>query len=224
MLLRVLFLLLLAANVGTAAWIYLSPPPPPPVPPPAADPGVRRLALLSELEPQRPESEAQELATAPTTPEEEARDRCARLGPFVTQVDLRRAMNALTPQVKRIQYAEDRQRQSRGFLVYLPAPATREDALALARRLSTSGVRDYYVVTAGDQQNSISLGLFKARTNAEKRQADLRGLGFETEISERADELPNYWLDYAVAPDATLNWRDQLPDLLDVNEQLVPCA
>ena len=224
MLLRVLFLLLLAANVGTAAWIYLSPPPPPPVPPPAADPGVRKLALLSELERQGAETEAQELASAPTTPEEEARDRCARLGPFVTQVDLRRAMNALTPQVKRIQYAEDRQRQSRGFLVYLPAPATREDALALARRLSTGGVRDYYVVTAGDQQNSISLGLFKARSNAEKRQADLRALGFETEISERADELPVYWLDYAVAPDATLDWRDLLPDLLDVNEQLVPCS
>ena len=224
MLLRVLFLLLLAANVGAAAWIYLAPPPPPPIPPPAADAGVRKLELLSELEPQRPESAAQELAAAPTTPEEEARDRCARLGPFATQVDLRRAMNALTPLVKRIQYAEDRQRQSRGFLVYLPAPASREDALALARRLSSKGVRDYYVVTAGEQQNSISLGLFKARSNAEKRQADLKELGFDTEISERADELPVYWLDYAVAPDATLDWRELMPDLLDVNEQLVPCS
>ena len=224
MLLRLLFLLLLAANVGAAAWIYLAPPPPPPVAPPAADPGVRKLSLLSELEPQRPESAAQELAAAPATPEEEARDRCARLGPFVTQVELRRAMNALTPQVKRIQYAEDRQRQSRGYLVFLPAPASREDALAMARRLSSKGVRDYYVVTAGDQQNSISLGLFKARANADKRQAELRELGFETEVSERADELPIYWLDYAVAPDATLNWRDLLPDLLDIDEQLVPCA
>ena len=133
-------------------------------------------------------------------------------------------MNALTPQVKRIQYAEDRQRQSRGFLVYLPAPATREEALSVARRLSGKGVRDYYVVTAGDQQNSISLGLFKARANAEKRRTDLQALGFETEISERADELPVYWLDYAVAPDASLNWRELMPDLLDVNEQLVPCS
>jgi hypothetical protein len=218
-----LFLLLLAANVGVGAWIYLAPVPPPPAPPPAADVGVPKLALLSELETPRPESASAELASAPTTPEEEAKDRCVRLGPFATQVDLRRAVNALTPQVKRIQYREDRQRQSRGFLVFLPPPASREDALAVARRLSTKGVRDYYVVTAGEQQNSISLGLFKSKTNAEKRRDDLAALGFEADIAERADELPVYWLDYAIAPDATLNWRDLMPDLLDVNEQLVAC-
>ena len=224
MFLRVLFLLLLAANVGLAAWLSLAPVPPPPPAPPAADPGVPVLRLLSEVQPPDPEAAAAELAAAPATPAEEALDQCVRLGPFMAQSDLRRAMDALTPRVKRIQFHEDRQRQPRGFLVYLAAPPNRDEALRVARRLSAKGVRDYYVVTAGEQQNSISLGLFKERTNAEKRQVDLRELGFEAEIVERADELPVYWLDYAIAPETSMSWRDALPDFPDLREEPVSCS
>jgi len=224
MFLRVLFLLLLAGNVGLAAWLWLAPVPPPDPPPPTTDPGVPRLVLLSETEPAHPEVDAAELATEPRTVAEEAQDTCIRLGPFVTQSDLRRALTALTPKVKRIQFKEDRQRQSRGYLVYLPAPASREEALKMARRLSTKGVRDYYVVTAGEDQNSISLGLFKERANADKRRGDLETLGFEPQVIERSDELPIYWLDYALDAGTTLNWRALLPDLLDVTEQQDACG
>jgi len=145
------------------------------------------------------------------------------LGPFGTQADLRRAMNALTPLVKRIQFRESRQNATRGFLVYLPAPNSREQSLAAARSLSAKGVRDYYVVTAGEQQNSISLGLFKDRNNAERRRAQVAALGFAPAIVERNEEAPVYWLDYALAPDAKLNWREKLGNPADVAEQSAAC-
>ena len=224
MFVRVVFLLLLAANVGVAAWLYLAPQRHAAVAvAPVADPGVPALQLLAENEPARPEASAAELAAAPSTPEEEARDRCVSLGPFGTQADLRRAMNALTPLVKRIQFRESRQNATRGFLVYLPAPSSREQSLAVARSLSAKGVRDYYVVTAGEQQNSISLGLFKDRNNAERRRGEVAALGFTPAIVERNEEAPVYWLDYALSPDAKLNWREKLGNPSDVGEQSSAC-
>lgn len=221
MLSRIAFLLLLAANVGVAAWLAVAPSRPERLP--RAEEGVAQLVLLSEREAVPAEAATAELSEAPEEPAEAQRDRCISLGPFPSQSDLRRALNSLTPAVKRIQYRESRTSQSRGFLVYLPAPPTREQALSVARELNGKGVRDYYVVTAGAQQNTISLGLFKERANADRRRADLAALGFSPSIAERTDTLPVYWVDYAVAPDSTFDWRDRLPDLLDLQEKPVQC-
>ncbi|HET7842903.1 MAG TPA: SPOR domain-containing protein [Xanthomonadales bacterium] len=218
---RIAFLLLLAANVGLAAWLAVTPSRPDRLP--RNDEGVAPLVLLSEHEETPVEAATAELSEAPEEPAEAQRDRCISLGPFPSQSDLRRALNALTPAVRRIQFRESRTSQSRGFIVYLPAPPTREQALAVARELYGKGVRDYYVVTAGEQQNTISLGLFKERANADRRLADLRGLGFAPSVSERTETLPVYWIDYAVAPDSTFDWRDRLPDLLDLQEKPVQC-
>ena len=219
MLSRILFVLLFAANIGMGAWLYVSPRADGPAPPPA-DPGVAPLVLLSERD---GTANAAELATAPVDPATAARDRCLRIGPFPSQADLRRAMNALTPRVERLQFRETRTRQSRGFLVYLAAPATRTEALGVARELSARGVRDYYVVTAGNQQNSISLGLFRERANADRRRAEIAALGFAPEVTERVEDLPVYWLDVAVKPEAPFDWRDWLPDFLGIRDETISC-
>jgi hypothetical protein len=219
MLSRILFLLLLAANLGVAAWIALTPRGDPDARP-GNDPGVAPLVLLAERE---GEGDSAELAEAPRSEADTGRDRCIAIGPFPTQSDMRVAINALTPSVKRIQSREAQTQQSRGWLVYLPAPATREEALAVARQLYSGGVRDYYVVTAGKAQNTISLGLFKDRNNAERRRAEIAGLGFTPAITERTEQLPVYWVDLALGPDDTLAWRTELPDMLDVGERVIQC-
>lgn len=215
---RLLFVLLLAGNIGVAAWLWLAPRPGASLPP-ATDPGVPALVLLAE----RDALPAAELASAPRSAADAARDRCLRIGPFATQADLRRAMATLTPRVERIQFRESRQTQSRGFAVFLPPPETRERALSIARELSARGVRDYYVVTAGEQQNSISLGLFRERMNAERRREEITALGLSPQIAERIEELPAYWLDFALAPGNALDWRDAVPDPMGIGEQAIPC-
>src|SRR5690606_24087814 len=83
-------------------------------------------------------------------------DACRSIGPFATQSDMRSAMKAIGPLARRVQYRNARSTQSRGYWVYLPAVNSREEALGVARTLSSKGVRDYYVVTAGEQQNTVS--------------------------------------------------------------------
>ena len=93
---RILFLLLLAANVGIGAWLYLAPRAPVSTLP-AVDPGVARLTLLSERD-GNAQAAIEEIADAPVATREAAQDRCLRVGPFPSQADLRRAMTTLTPQ------------------------------------------------------------------------------------------------------------------------------
>ena len=219
MLSRILFLLLLAMNIGVALWLYFAPQPRAHAFVPA-DPGVPKLVLLSERE-RANEGNAAELASAPE-PAEPRSGSCASIGPFPTQADMRGALNALTPLVARIQYREARSTETRGYWVYLPAQASRERALALARQLSEKGVRDYYVVTAGDQPNTISLGLFHDQANAEKRREEVAKLGFAPEVVARTEELPVYWIDFAPERDHPLDWRAHV-NQPDLREQSVRC-
>ena len=212
---RLLFLLLIAFNIGVAAWLAFGRAPVTPLPP-ATDPGIPELKLLSE----------RAGAPAPIAAESraaEASDRCESIGPFPTQADMRAAMQTLTPHVPRIQYREEQTRQSRGFWVYLPALPTRDAALSAARSLSAKGVHDYYVVTAGDQQNTISLGLFHDRGNADNRRAQIAALGFNAQVTERVETLPVYWVDFALPSTPGFAWRTWLPGRSDLQMHTVDC-
>ncbi|WP_257389078.1 SPOR domain-containing protein [Tahibacter caeni] len=219
MFLRVLFLLLLAMNVGVGSWLYFAPKTAEHEVP-ATDYGITRLELLAERE--RPgDAASAELAEAPAA--SDAPEQCRSIGPFATQADVRAALNKLTPSVRRIQFREARTTQPRGYWVFVPAMASREQALGVARQLSAKGVRDYYVVTAGDQQNTISLGLFREQANAERRRAEIAGLGFSPQMLQRTEDLPVYWIDFSEDPQRPVAWRAQLPDLIDLKEQSVNC-
>ena len=218
---RILFLLLFAANLGLAAWLWLAPLPLRGAPP-VVDPGVARLTLLSEQGDSL--ANTAELASPPLSLDELRELSCTRLGPFPSQADLRRAMTVLTPLTERIQFRETRVSKSRGFWVYLPAFGTRDQALSKARELSSKGIRDYYVVTAGDQQNTISLGLFRDRANADNRRRELADLGFQAQLIERRDQAPEYWLEYATRPNQPFEWRDRVPDVGELRAEPTPCG
>jgi hypothetical protein len=219
MFVRLLFLLLLALNVGAGAWLVFGRVPEPTLPP-ATDPGVPELRLLSETRHAAPPVKAS-IASASTTPS--AADACSSLGPFMTTVDMRAAMQALSPHVARIQYREEQVRRSHGYWVYLPAAADREGALDAARRLAARGIHEYYVVTAGDSQNTISLGLFNDQSNAEKRLAQLQALDFAAKVEQRVETEPAYWVDYAMPADATFDWSAWLPGRNDLQSKPIDC-
>lgn len=202
MFLRLLFLLLVALNLGVAGWLVFGDDRPPP--PPATDPGVPTLQLLSERSSDARVQSA-ELSQAPKR-KAVASDRCFSLGAFPTQADMRSALDALTPHVARIQFRREFATRSRGWWVYLPALPSRDRALEVARKLSSEGVRDYYVVTAGDRQNTISLGLFRNPDNARRRQARITALGLDPKLTERTEQVPLYYLDYAVPAGAPFDW------------------
>src|SRR5580765_3016645 len=218
MFVRVLFLLLLALDIGAGCWLYFAPRAPL-AEAPAADTGVAKLVLLSETDHSTPAA----MPALPRPATDASGKTCLSIGAFATQADVRAAVKALTPLVARIQFRETRITEVRGYWVYLPAPGNRERALDIARQLSSKGISDYYVVTAGEQPNAISLGLFREQANADKRLAEIRALGFKPEVVRRSDEVPIYWIDYAQSGDAPIDWRAQVPARSELHAQPIDC-
>ncbi|HST28302.1 MAG TPA: SPOR domain-containing protein [Rudaea sp.] len=221
MFVRLLFLLLLALNIGVTAWLFLAPQPLARAFAPT-DPGVAELMLLSERD-RGSDANAAELASAPEAAADLRNETCMSIGPFPTQADMRAALNSLTPLVPRIQYRDAHTTETRGFWVFLPAQPSREKALTLARALSSKGVRDYYVVTAGDQQNTISLGLFHEQANAQKRLNEIAALGFAPQLIARTEDLPVYWVDFAQNSVHPVDWRNHVNSQLELRQQSVTC-
>lgn len=210
MFLRLLFVLLIAFNIAVGAWLLLgqddahlrS----------VTDPGVPLLHLLSERTPASPPAEtAAPAAPASTTATSHATSySCLALGPFATPQDLRDARSALSPQSVRMRSRQEQTTRSRGWWVYLPASASRAQALEQARQLEARHIGDYFVVSTGDQSNTISLGLFKDPDNARKRRDEVVTAGFPAQMSERTESVPEYWLDLVVPDGARFDWQSRI--------------
>jgi hypothetical protein len=130
-------------------------------------------------------------------------------------------MNALSPLAARIQYREVPATEVRGYRVFLSAAASREDALAAARQLAARGVRDYYVVTAGDQENTVSLGLFNELANAEKRREEIAAQGFNARLEPRTEQATQWWIDLVSEPG--LDWSAALGEPRGVEARAAQC-
>lgn len=211
MFLRLLFVLLIALNIAVGAWLVLgqddvhggS----------VTDPGVPMLHLLSEQAPPAAAASSSPPTPAPapvTSGAAAPQTRCLALGPFATPQDLRTARTALAGPGIRLRSRQEQTNQARGWWVYLPAPGTRAQALALARQLGAAHVGDYFVMSSGDQPNAISLGLFKDPANARKRRDEVIAAGFAAQIQERTEQVPEYWLDLVVADGARFNWQSRV--------------
>jgi hypothetical protein len=221
MFVRLVFLLLVALNLGAATWLLFGRAPVRAFPP-ATDPGVPELRLWPDVAKAAPARYP--VPVAPSSAAALAKgDTCTTLGPFTSAADMRAAMQALSPHVARIQYREEQVNRSHGYWVYLPAAPNREAALDDARRLAAKGIHDYYVVTAGDTENTISLGLFNDQANADRRLATVTREGFPARVAQRVDTAPAYWLDFAVPAGDAFEWQAWLPDRGDLQAKAIDC-
>jgi len=212
MFLRLLFVMLIALNIAVGAWLLLGQPYSHGGS--STDPDVAELRLLSEM----PEATSvlPEPATSTTSvtpavsPAAAPRNlsySCLALGPFATPQDMRNARQALAAQTTRMRSRQEQTTQTSGWWVYLPAASSRAQALEVARRLSARNINDYFVVSSGDQPNTVSLGLFKDPANARKRRDEVAAAGFPARMSERTETVPQYWLDLVVADHGRFDWR-----------------
>ena len=215
---RALVLLLVVMNLGALAWWTLHAAEHP-APIATTEAGVAPLVLLSESEAAHQTGSSDELDAAPDPAS--ATPLCQTIGPLATPADLRKVMNTLSPLVGRIQYRQANGNVLHGYRVFVSALATRDAALEAARQLAAKNISDYYVVTSGEQENTISLGLFNDLVNAEKRRDAVRALGFDARLEPRVDEARQYWIDVAVARD--FDWRQHVPDYPNLTAKDIAC-
>ncbi len=199
MIFRLLFVLLSALNIAVAAWLWLGQPYAVSASP-ASDAGVPTLRLLSEL----PSAAVTVAAVTPANDNDNSNAkassslRCLALGPFATPQDMRNARQLLAAPNTRTRARQELITHTSNWWVYLPPATNRAQALELGRQLASRGISDYFVVSAGEQPNSVSLGVFKDPANASRRRDEIVAAGFPARMEERMESVPEYWLDMMI--------------------------
>jgi hypothetical protein len=221
MLIRALIVLLIALNLGAAAW-WLTRTAPPSAALPETAPGAVRLQLLSEATPANaaatpavpppeatvPETAPPTIAPAPAPPvtsalsaAESPPPQCFSLGPFTDAAAASAAVARLGTQATRVRPREAPGRSASGYNVTLPPATDRAAAQALAQRIGAAGFDDYLIVSSGEQSNGIALGRYRSRDSAERRQAALQAAGFPAQLQPIGEEgAAEWWLELAAAP------------------------
>lgn len=209
-----------ATDAGVPELHLLSerPPSPSTAPTPAASAPVSAAGAGSAAVPSQAVSVATPVVPAaaakpvppPPAPSKPNTYTCIALGPFATQVDMRNARASLSSQAARMRQRQEQTTQTTGWWVYLPGGGSRDKALELGRRLAAANVGEYFIVSQGDQSNTISLGLFKDPANARRRREQVVAAGFPAQMSERTETVPEYWLDVVIADNGHADWRNRV--------------
>lgn len=222
MLARALIVLLVVLNLGVAAWWMARDEAAPAAAAVELPAGVARLQLLRETARVAPAphemppaskatAPAADLSVAATVPvatatataaaAAAAATHCYALGPFSDAGKIAAARRQLQPRVARLHVREVSSGKRRDWRVWLPPQADRAAAQALVERITAAGFTDYYIVAAGEEANSISLGLYGSEASARRREAALQAAGFANVRAEAmGDATPTTtWLDVASA-------------------------
>ena len=197
---RVLFLLTVLSNIGIFLYARQHTPKKPVFK--ATDNGVQKLVLLNEIDTQSTiwESEKEKQSQNETV-EKPFSQECFSLGPFPAQSQTLPVLDSLKSSVLKIRTRKIVSSQEAGVWVYLPPANTRELALENVRKLSDYSISDFYLVTGGNDENAISLGLYREQQNADARVQELQSYGFNAQKQTRIEQWPEFWLDFTVVAD-----------------------
>jgi hypothetical protein len=183
---RLLFLLLVLANLAYFAWTrFFSP----------EDAISDRAPLSRQIEPEKlpivppaPAGPASALLSA-------AGSSCLEWGGFALAEALL-AQKALEPLALGARLSERRSDETAGWWVFIPPQGNRAAALKKTEELKALGVDDFFVVQdEGRFRWAVSLGVFSSEVAAQSRLGSLRERGVKTaQLGQRDAAVMKVWL------------------------------
>jgi hypothetical protein len=194
---RLVFLLLVLANVAFLAWSRHVAPvnAVSPAPTLARQIEPEKLKIVPPADPNapapRPAAAAPKPAPAPLAPAA----ACLEWGSF-TLADYPRAEKALESLGLSGRLAQRRTEETAAWWVFIPPQGSRQGALKKAAELKALGVEDYFIVAEEtDSRWALSLGVFRTEEAAQARLAALRGQGVRSaQMARRETIVPKVWL------------------------------
>jgi hypothetical protein len=208
---RLLFILAVLSNIGI--YIYNRQHVVKPIKFTPFDAGVQQLTLLSELDDENTIWEESEDDKGIKQSDEIFNQECYTVGVFNSKSEIRPILDILKEGVIKIRTRKVISSQEAGYWVFIPTKQSREEALNISRELTKFGIKDHYVVTGGENENTLSLGLYRDKQNADARLQEVLSRGFKAEKQVRIEQWPEFWLDYAIASDKVKS----LPNINETN-------
>ncbi len=227
---RNLFLALVLANLGFAAWAawYAEPRNGESF---VANPRIPGITLISELEESALETiealaEAVPESAPPPVPAAQpvASQLCISVGPFEELAQASAAQAAL----REAGYAPSQRVVDGdvwvGYWVHLPDIPTREVATEILRELHANDISDSYIVPGSEERQTISLGVFSEISRAGSVRERVLALGYDPTVADRSRSATLYWIDVLADNDADIDLDAlQAPGRINRLEQR-PCV
>jgi hypothetical protein len=162
--------------------------------------------------------ESQAVAGKPAPPQpQDNLQACYTLGPLPDEARARAHAETLGGEGYQVDLRSSPAQVQRGYWVLLPPFLSNASANKALGQLKSDGFSDVALLTSGEFENSISVGLFTNRETALGRQKKLLEKNYQTVIRERLVTRTNYWLDIT-GPQQVLASR--LQGLTDSGEKL----
>ncbi|KAA3640356.1 MAG: SPOR domain-containing protein [Proteobacteria bacterium] len=219
---RYIFIVLLLLNIGFFIWVerFSAPPKKDFV---AVDSGAESLLLLSEIDSSSQSNTTDRLTNEDRNQVTDSMNlRCFAAGPYDDEATVLATAESIKSQVLKTTIRRLTTTQEAGYWVYIPALPSRQEALKKGRELAAAFVKDYYVVTSGNNENSISLGLYREIFNADNRVNQLKQKGFAVEKETRLEQWPEFWLDFSLGVDSAFDPQILNSPDINVNEIICP--
>jgi hypothetical protein len=192
---RVVFLLLVAANLALYAWFqHYSPAES------AVDPEPARRQLSPEKIRLLEGKELTSLAAAKpkpapaAAPAAAAPGNCIEWGGFAV-VEAPKAEQVLAPLALGARLSQRRSEETAGWWVFIPPQANRAAAQKKTAELKSLGIDDYFILQdEGKMRWSVSLGVFSSEEAARNRLEALRAKGVRSaQTGERGAQVSKVW-------------------------------
>jgi len=145
---------------------------------------------------------------------------CSTIGPFNTREAAEALAGELGGRGLEVEVRMSRSREPAGYWVFLPV-VDRRAGQAAAERLVAAGVKDYFV-----GPDFVSLGIYRDRATAERRNRELQAMGYDTRMERRFRKREVYWLDVREPAQAQLaaeDWAALQAAHPDVRRQVNDC-
>ena len=182
--------------------------------------GQQDIRLLSESKDARPRRE--ELPGSPASAPETA---CLFLGSFEQEAQAKEVEQRLIALDIQSKVQEVDAAAGVDYWVYLAPLASRQASLRQLKELQARKI-DSYIISQGDLQNGISLGIFPRMDSAESVMARLKDAGYEPAMRELSRSHRDFWVRIApesrrLADDALLG--ELARDFGGLQHKIMPC-
>ena len=218
---RNLFLLLVLANLGFAAWHswYTSAPS-------LERPVVRNSPSISllvdgEVVPPPFTNPIDPVANAESADQQLI---CMSIGPLANRLLVENAVDTLEAAAFDVEQRIAQGEVWLGYWVYIDAIDTQDAANDIVRQLNEADIDEAYVIADGNNGNLVSLGVFSVQERAQQRLEDARALGFEVTVTDRSQPGDVFWLDVTAADGLPFSRSDMAPLQQDESLQYLACA
>lgn len=145
------------------------------------------------------EAEDDALAFGNSETEKLITENCFSFGPLAEELEADSLSSWLNTRggITKVKHKDEQGRQL--FWVYLSPKESREEAMNIIQEFRNKGIQDFRIISQGDLENAISLGLFSSQASVNRRLQELQKEGFNPVVVPYSDGKRAYWVDAKIS-------------------------